>query len=183
MQQNKLCILFLLFIFLAGTVELAGQQSRSFRLSKGQILSSTAHSNSANFKLLGSNLGAFCPGEARSQHFKLNSGFAGSTMVDSPSFFDLLPQEYQLQQNFPNPFNPTTTIRYSLLKASPLTIRIYNAVGQLVWELNEPLKSPGSYQLIWNGRDLQGLPVPSGIYLYQISTEDFSAVKRMILVK
>lgn len=96
------------------------------------------------------------------------------------------PEKFALQQNFPNPFNPETTIRYTLpsdLQNYEVTIKIYDVLGRLVLVLVKTTQGPGSYSVVWNGRDAHGNAVPSGVYLYTISAGSFTETKKMILIK
>ncbi|OQY30011.1 MAG: hypothetical protein B6244_01760 [Candidatus Cloacimonetes bacterium 4572_55] len=90
---------------------------------------------------------------------------------------------YQLGQNYPNPFNPTTAISFQIPGPEKVGLRIYNSAGQLINTLIDKTLPVGSHTVIWNGKNEQSLPVSSGIYFYQIETENYSAVKRMILIK
>ncbi len=90
----------------------------------------------------------------------------------------LMPQQYALDQNYPNPFNPTTNFRFSIPQAGFTTLRIYNLLGQQVAVVIDEYMSPGSYDVRF---DASGLS--SGIYLYTIRVNDFSASKKMILMK
>ena len=94
------------------------------------------------------------------------------------------PTEFALLQNFPNPFNPETTIGYELAESADVTLQIYNVVGQVVRTLMvaEP-QSVGRYQVRWDGMDDRGMPVSSGIYFYQISAGKFQDVRKLMLLK
>ena len=94
------------------------------------------------------------------------------------------PTEFALLQNFPNPFNPDTTIGYELAESADVTLQIYNVVGQVVRTLiaAEP-QSVGRYQIRWDGMDDRGTPVSSGIYFYQISAGKFQDVRKLMLLK
>ena len=95
-----------------------------------------------------------------------------------------IPTTYELSQNFPNPFNPATTIRYGLPQADRVSLKIYNLLGKEVATLiNDEEKAAGFHAVIWNGRDHSHRPVASGIYIYRIHTETFSKVRKMVLVK
>ncbi len=99
-----------------------------------------------------------------------------------------LPTEYKLEQNFPNPFNPTTTINYQLPDASSVKIVIYNMLGQEVKTLITELQSAGYYSLVWNGTDNTTRKVSSGVYIYRITAskpqnKQFSEVKKMMMIK
>jgi hypothetical protein len=99
-----------------------------------------------------------------------------------------LPKGYSLFQNYPNPFNPATTIRFKVegersKVPHPVTLKVYNILGQLVRTLVDEEKSPGSYQVIWDGKDQSGEEVSSGIYFYKLKAEDYTETKKMILLK
>ena len=80
------------------------------------------------------------------------------------------PREFALHQNFPNPFNPDTTIKYDLAESADVTLQIYNVLGQVVRTLvASEAQNAGRYQIRWNGMDDRGVSVSSGIYFYQIS--------------
>jgi WD40 repeat protein len=86
--------------------------------------------------------------------------------------------EYILSQNYPNPFNPTTTISYNISKTVKVRLSVYDALGREVKELVNELKTPGSYNVEFDGTGLA-----SGIYFYRIETEGRSKVKSMLLMK
>ena len=86
--------------------------------------------------------------------------------------------DYGLSQNYPNPFNPITKIEYSILEHSCVTLRVYDALGNLVSTLVSEDKPAGNYSVEFNATDL-----PSGVYLYKIIAGDFVSVKKMLLLK
>jgi len=94
-----------------------------------------------------------------------------------------LPEEYSLEQNFPNPFNPATTIRYSLPKSDDVILEFFNILGQLVNTHNFGYQSAGIYSFTWNGTDYNNQPLSSGIYLYRLRTDGFIETKKMALIK
>ena len=93
------------------------------------------------------------------------------------------PTEFALNQNFPNPFNPETTIKYQLAEGTNVSLRIYNIVGQVVATLVNESQSAGRYQVRWSGTDDRGATVSSGIYFYQLTAGQFQDVKRLMLLK
>ncbi len=94
-----------------------------------------------------------------------------------------LPTSYSLEQNVPNPFNPETQIDFAIPKSGHVHIDIYNTLGQKVKTLvDEPL-SVGSKRVSWDGTDDRGKQVASGVYFYRMSVNDFSATKKMLLLK
>ena len=88
-----------------------------------------------------------------------------------------------LHSNYPNPFNPETTISFSISVASNLRVDIYNIKGQKIKTLiNEP-KQSGTHTITWDGSDENGKSAGSGIYFYQLTTNNFSQAKKMVLMK
>ncbi len=101
-----------------------------------------------------------------------------------------LPVEFELPQNYPNPFNPATTIPFSIYGSQFIVhnpihtiLKIYNIKGQLVKTLVDEEKLPGSYNIIWDGKDNSGREVSSGIYFYQLKTKDYTQTKKMVLLR
>jgi len=101
----------------------------------------------------------------------------GSTLVGVEDIVGL-PTEYSLSQNYPNPFNPATVIRFALPKASNVTIKIYDLLGREISTLVNEEISAGIHEVKFDASRLA-----SGIYIYQITAADFSAVKKMTLTK
>jgi fibronectin-binding autotransporter adhesin len=96
----------------------------------------------------------------------------------------ITPTEFALEQNFPNPFNPSTTIRFALPQEAPVSLVIYNMLGVPVRTLiNGERLTAAFHQYVWDGKDESGITVPSGVYLYRIAAGSFTASKRMTLVK
>ena len=101
---------------------------------------------------------------------------------------DVIPAKSMLAQNYPNPFNPDTWIPYQLAKDAEVTIKIYSATGQLVRTMNLGYKNAGLYMsqdktAYWNGKNDNGEPVASGVYLYSIQAGDFTGSKKMVIAK
>ncbi|MGA9364473.1 MAG: SdrD B-like domain-containing protein [Bacteroidota bacterium] len=88
------------------------------------------------------------------------------------------PDEYALYQNYPNPFNPTTRISFNLPKDGYVTLKVYNVLGIEVASLFEGRMSAGMHSVAWDAQD-----VPSGIYVYRLTSGSFTAVKKMVLMK
>ncbi len=89
-----------------------------------------------------------------------------------------IPEKVELTGNYPNPFNPNTTIRFGLPDADKVLLQVFNVNGQLIGTLIDGYLEPGYHDINFNGQRLS-----SGIYLYKLSTADFSAVKRVLIVK
>jgi len=99
-----------------------------------------------------------------------------------------IPKEFRLLQSFPNPFNPDTWIPYQLPCDAEVTIRIYNVFGQLINTLSLGEKEAGYYitkdeSAYWDGKNSAGESVASGVYLYAIQAGEFSATRRMVILK
>ena len=93
------------------------------------------------------------------------------------------PESIQLFPNFPNPFNPVTTIQYYLPKSTNVELKIYNILGQEVKTLVKARQPAGKQQLTWDGRDSFGKAVSSGIYIYQFRAGDFTKSRKMLLIR
>ncbi|MCK9281713.1 MAG: T9SS type A sorting domain-containing protein [Melioribacteraceae bacterium] len=89
-----------------------------------------------------------------------------------------MPISYQLMQNYPNPFNPATIIKYGIPERSNVKITIFNSIGEVIETLTNEIKEPGFYEAKWNAASFA-----SGVYFYRITTDHFTDIKKMILVK
>ncbi|MBN2600433.1 MAG: Ig-like domain-containing protein, partial [Candidatus Marinimicrobia bacterium] len=94
-----------------------------------------------------------------------------------------LPAGFTLKQNHPNPFNPTTTISFTIPKASDVRLDIYNVRGEFVRSLVNERLNAGGYSQIWDGKNSNGQFVPSGVYMMRMSTADGIQVRNMLLLK
>lgn len=130
-------------------------------------------------------------GDGKLDLFDANNGDIGqpnevwyNTSVTSFNDNRTSPFSYQVFQNFPNPFNPTTTIKYGLPEQSNVTVEIFNTLGQSVGLLVNGQISAGNHEAIWNAENL-----PSGMYLISIQAEglssrhNFTQVKKALLLK
>jgi hypothetical protein len=91
--------------------------------------------------------------------------------------------KFALEQNYPNPFNPTTLISYQLPKPSEVSLTIYNFKGQLTRTLIQETKQTGYHSILWNGRDNSGNLVSDAVYIYHMKAGEFSATRKLILLK
>ena len=101
-------------------------------------------------------------------------GISDIRKVENPN----LAKEFQLKQNYPNPFNPTTNIEFSVPQPSDVKLVIYNQLGQTVATLVNERLSAGSYSVDWNASGL-----PSGVYFYRISADNFTQTRKLLLTK
>jgi len=111
-------------------------------------------------------------------HYSSYSNEANATVTSIEQISQPIPDHYLLAHNFPNPFNPTTTIMYDLPKEGIVTIKIYDLLGIEVKTLVDEYKSAGSYSVEFNAGNLS-----SGTYFYRITTGDFTDVKKLILMR
>jgi predicted nucleotidyltransferase len=144
-------------------------------------LGNTNHNNSWTIKGLDSSQTYYWSVQA------IDNCFAASEFAPEQSLlitsvegekFNKLPAEYELNQNFPNPFNPNTTIRFSLPQTTQLKINLYNMLGEQVATLAEGMYEAGYHKVVFNTSSL-----PSGTYIYRLESNDFVQVKKMILLK
>ncbi|MCI0493557.1 MBL fold metallo-hydrolase [candidate division KSB1 bacterium] len=109
---------------------------------------------------------------------KILTWLSGMTASDDELLRPLLPSNYSLDQNFPNPFNPRTTIQYSLPQACFVSLKIYNLLGEKLATLVEQQQAAGAYRIGFSGNGF-----PSGVYLYQLQAGNFIATKKCVIVR
>ena len=107
----------------------------------------------------------------------------GGQELDIRKNFDYTPTDYFLSQNFPNPFNPITTVKYELPEDSFVDVTVYDMLGNAVNNLVNTYQSSGYKSIQWDATNNQGEPVSAGVYLYKIQAGDFVDTKKMILLK
>ncbi len=100
------------------------------------------------------------------------------TSTDVNTKGDELPMQFRLSQNFPNPFNPTTTIQYSVNSSQYVSLKVYDMFGREITELVHERKAPGNYEVRWNADGM-----PSGLYFYRLTTSASSVSKKMALIR
>jgi hypothetical protein len=118
--------------------------------------------------------------EVARSRFTIGTGFITDVAREERG----IPTEYNLSQNYPNPFNPSTTIKFDLPKQSPVTLEIYDMLGQKVRTLiSGDMMDPGYYSVPWNGTNQYGNSVASGVYYYRIVADKFTSLKKMMFLK
>ncbi|GAB4377204.1 MAG: hypothetical protein Kow0042_24550 [Calditrichia bacterium] len=95
----------------------------------------------------------------------------------------IIPKEFQLLPNFPNPFNQTTTLNFITNKVEPYEIIIYDVLGRRVWEKTSYLSLPGKNHIRWDGKNMEGVDVGSGIYYYRVSSKTHTQCAKMVLIR
>ena len=117
--------------------------------------------------------------EVRDGNFAVNG-----TALPAPLQIQTRPEAFALANNYPNPFNPATTIKYALPEASDVKLEIYNVVGQVVRTLVADHQNAGRYVVQWDATNDSGHSLSSGIYFYRLQAGgEFLEVKKMLLVK
>ncbi len=119
------------------------------------------------------------------ENFSHNVNF---TDIQWPTAIDIqplagIPSGFALHQNYPNPFNPETHINFDVASTGRVKIEVFNALGQRMQVLVDNVYTPGSYKVTWNGRDDEGHQLSSGVYIYQMTSDNYQQVKRMLLMK
>ncbi|MBE0565598.1 MAG: VCBS repeat-containing protein [Krumholzibacteria bacterium] len=120
----------------------------------------------------------------------VDTGFAGSAFAaeqslepGSVSAVAELPTRFALHPNYPNPFNPSTTLRFDLPQAGKVELTIYDTAGRRVRTLVRETLAAGRQEVVWRGRDDGGRQVASGVYFYRLEAGTFGETKKMILLK
>ena len=128
-------------------------------------------------------------GDPNKAAIHLREGYTASPTLGVRSVIGLYstilrPENYALQANFPNPFNPSTSIEYALPEPSPVQLVVYDILGQRVRELaSHALQNAGFYRVEWDGLSGRGRSVGSGIYFYRLETPRFTHTRKMMLIK
>jgi hypothetical protein len=107
----------------------------------------------------------------------------GTDVTDVDGKQNVMPLTYDLGNNYPNPFNPSTTISYGLPVSNQVLIEVYNTLGQKVRTLADRFMNPGVYNTTWDATDDDGNFVPSGVYFYKMQSSHFTSVKKMTLTR
>jgi len=95
----------------------------------------------------------------------------------------IMVEKYELSDNFPNPFNPSTNISFSVASYGEVSLIVFDALGREVNTLVSEVYSPGSYKVTWNGDDQNGNLMSSGMYFYRLDAGEFSQTKKMLFMK
>ena len=143
----------------------------------GTVVTYINSTNSNPFTLIATNPGNYTVNAGRSSPLRWDSASVNIVITDV-SDNSQHPNEFRLYNNYPNPYNPTTIIRYSIPEASFTSIRIYNELGKEVSALVNETKSAGTYEVEFNASNLS-----SGVYYYKLQAGSFTETKKMILTK
>ena len=178
-------IIVLLFLFMNTSVAYP-QSGADYIIKKSVVDMAGSTSSSTNYSLVDAVGQSSAVGAVRSINYVTAIGFIGGIGFDTSVLEEvetLKPSDFKLFQNYPNPFNQQTSISYRLKTFCKVKLEIYNALGQLVAVLADGDMMPGAYKTIWNGRDISGKDVPSGLYFYRLKAGDFEDVKKIVVLK
>ena len=165
-------------LFLTSAKEPGQVMIANARVTNGAGVSGSGGAAVLTFRRLGNALGGF-----QLSNLQVLDASGSVSKIENLQALDLRPKEFGLDQNYPNPFNPATQISYRAPADGHVRLVIYNLLGQQVRTLVNGFTPAGAYTITWDGKDEVGRQVASGIYLYRMQADKFSAVHRMTLLK
>ena len=125
-------------------------------------------------------------GEVSSRYdrgLKIISGSESQVAAKVAEILALVPEKLSVDGNYPNPFNPTTTIRYGIPEPSDVRITVVNILGQEIVELKNGWQDIGRYEVVWNGQSSNGMPMSSGVYFVMLSNGKTLEAHKIMLIK
>jgi flagellar hook assembly protein FlgD len=96
---------------------------------------------------------------------------------------EVTPNRFKLYKNYPNPFNPSTNLKFDLPEAGVVKLNIYNVLGQKVATVYDGNLKAGQHIMTWSGKDVSGGLVATGVYFFRLETEKHVAVRKMVMLK
>ena len=135
---------------------------------KQSTFSTSAINTSGDNSVMLGTVGQTFVGESESNSTVLSAGFWGSVASVLLSVDDLIPTEFAISSAYPNPFNPTVNIDFSIPEESIVYIKIFDLLGRNIFNHEENFKAPGKYRFRWHGMNNSGASIASGIYLVAI---------------
>src|SRR5436190_16935497 len=153
--------------------------AQTYTITRSVIAAGATPMTSGNYRVDGT-IGQAVIGIAQNGTYENRQGFWYTFTPTSgvKTSYDPNASGFALEQNYPNPFNPSTTIKFSVPERTKVTIRVMNLLGEEMKVLVDEVKDANSYELQFNADDL-----PSGTYIYRMDAGNFSASKRMVLLK
>jgi len=172
--MRKLILIFLVTVCSSQTIQL-----KQFVFSSSAVVTS-----SDSVKVRGS-LGQSIQENSSSESYNVVSGYWGSIVKQYLGLNDneIVPTEFSVSSAYPNPFNPTVTINFTMPNNGRTIFNIYDILGRLVFEHKQNIQNAGHYQFKWNGVSRMGENVSSGIYLITIENENKSFNQKITLLK
>jgi len=166
----------LAIVMLAATAPAQIQMDRTVVSGGGQDMAGASHS-------LRGTLGQAAIGLPTGGSYRMEVGFWYRSGAIASSAEDMPAHVWSLGQNHPNPFNPSTTISFSLPAASQVSLKIYNARGELVRTLVDAGLDAGEHAEQWRGRDQSGASVASGVYFARLMSDHGTLTRKMVLTR
>ena len=157
-MKNFIFLTFYSFVYLI---------AQNTNMSQSVLSSGAVHSESEQIKLIGT-IGQVFTSKVVSPNIILSSGFWGSMAQITLGVDDLLPKEFSVSNAYPNPFNPTVSIDFSIPEKTDVNIQVFDLLGRNVFTHQQDFILPGKYRFQWNARDNNGNNVASGIYIVAI---------------
>jgi len=172
-----------LLLFLLGMVPGFGPLPSAAQILTGHVFAAAGGTTTNALYRLSSTLGEPIAGRAVSATGVLYAGFWATTVVPATTGTAVddagdLPAAYRLDANYPNPFNPQTTLRYALPEPATVRLVVYDALGRVVQVLVDRPQAAG-----WHEVSFEGAMLPSGVYFYRLEAGTYQAVRSMLLVK
>ena len=172
--MRKLILIFSVTVCFSQTIQL-----------KQFVFSSSAFVASGDLIRLTGTLGQGIQNNSSSENYNISSGFWCSVVKQYLGLNDngILPYEFSVSSAYPNPFNPTVTIDFTMPNNGRTVFKIYDILGRLVFEHKQNIQNAGHYQFKWNGVNRMGENVSSGIYLITVENENKFFNQKITLLK
>ena len=171
--------LFLLFISIGTTL---AQSSQNYQLKKSVFDQSGAASQSTNHIVVDAVGQPSHVGKISNTNYTVSSGYFGGDVITHTTVTELgeavVPQDFKLCQNYPNPFNPETMIRFDVKEPCHVVLKVFDLLGREIIKLVDESYQAGQYQIKFDASTLS-----CGLYLYRIQMENYTAVRKMMLLK
>lgn len=159
----------------------ASRQSSQYSIGSTVVGSAGSPGSSTNYTTNGT-MGQSTPiGIGYAGGNTLRAGFWGWQLI--PTEAEGIPAAFRLLQNFPNPFNPVTTIEFAVANECPVNLTIFDVSGRRIKQMVHETRPPGRYREKWDGTNDRGARVATGLYFYRLRAGSFVSVKKMVLLK
>jgi len=170
-------------VLLSWSAPITGRSINSYNVYMDDELLTTVEALGYTVEGLDEGVYSFCVAALYSGEHEGDVSTMQEVEIEPVSNTDLVNPVTALLGNYPNPFNPSTTIRYSIKEPSEVKIKIYNAKGQMIRTLVDTHHKGGIYTAVWDGKDTNGKMVGNGLFFYRMQSKDYNKFKKMILMK
>jgi hypothetical protein len=151
-----------------------------FQKVRFDLLNHTQLTNNMRFRFIARDIEGASLVEAAVDDFKIEV-LPTAQGVEGPA--GVSPRQFAVEQNAPNPFNPSTAIHFSLPFEMPMSLKIYDVEGRMIRTLTDGVMAAGDHVAVWDGRDTSGGSAASGIYYYRLESPQYGATRKMVLMK